>query len=290
MTTADIPSWWPHRAASRRVRIAPVDWHVQVFGAGPDVVLLHGAGASGHSWRKLVPLMGGYRLIVPDLPGQGFSRSGDRGRLSLDGMADGLAALMASEGWAPAALIGHSAGGAVALRLAEVLPTPPAALVGINAALGPFEGLAGWLFPKIARAMSMSPMVAHVLARVTANRGRVEKLIQTTGSKLDHEGVELYRHLTADPAHLDGTLAMMAAWDLEPLIARLGQVAPQVLLIAAAGDQAVPPAVSRRAAARLPRVEVTEIARYGHLVHEEAAGVVASLILPFLSKTLRAGG
>lgn len=283
----DIPSWWPHRAASRRVRLAPVDWHIQTFGSGPELLLLHGAGASGHSWRKLVPLLGGYRLLVPDLPGQGFSRTGGRAGLGLDGMADALAALAADQGWRPAAIIGHSAGGALAFRLAELLPQPPAALIGINAALGQFDGLAGWLFPRLARALALSPMVAYVVARVSSSRTRVERLIQSTGSKLDNEGVELYRHLIGDAAHVDGTLAMMASWNLEPLLARLGQVALPVLLIVAEGDITVPPQVSRRAAALIPRVEVSAVARYGHLAHEEAAGVMASLILPFLSRHLQ---
>lgn len=282
-----VPAWWPHRAASIRVRLPPTDWHVQVSGSGPDLLLLHGTGASGHSWRKLVPLLGGYRLLVPDLPGQGFTLGADPTRLGIDGMADDLAGLAAAQGWAPRAVIGHSAGGALAFRLAELLPQPPDALIGINAALGPFEGLAGWLFPRLARALALSPMVAHVIARAASSRGRVEKLIAATGSRLDHEGIELYRHLIGRPMHVDGTIAMMARWDLEPLIARLGQTAPQVLLIAAAGDTTVPPAVSRRAAALIPRVEFAEVPRYGHLVHEEAAGVVASLILPFLSRRLQ---
>ena len=41
-------------------------------------------------------------------------------------MAEDIARLCADEGWAPAALIGHSAGAVVALRLAEILPRPPA--------------------------------------------------------------------------------------------------------------------------------------------------------------------
>lgn len=282
----EIPSWWPHRSASLRIRQGTTDWHVQVSGNGPDVLLLHGTGASGHSWRKLTPLLGGHRLIVPDLPGHGFTRAGNRARLGVDGMADDLAALAAAQDWRPAAVIGHSAGGALAFRLAEVLPVPPKALVGINAALGPFEGLAGWLFPRLARAMAMSPMIAHVLARMSSNRARVEKLIQSTGSKLDNEGIELYRHLIGRPEHVDGALAMMAAWDLGPLMARLGQTAPPVLLVVAEGDLTVPPAVSRRAAALIPRVEFSEITRYGHLVHEEAAGRVASVILPFLARHL----
>lgn len=277
------PPDWPHRAASRAVRLGTTDWHVQVTGTGPDLLLLHGTGASGHSWAGLVPLLAGYRVIVPDLPGHGFSRAGNRARLGLDGMAGDLAALMAEQGWAPVAVIGHSAGAALALRLAEVLPRPPAALVGINAALGSFEGLAGWLFPRLARALSMSPLIAHGLARAATARARVEGLLAATGSRLGPEAIDPYRRLLARPEHIDGTLAMMAAWDLGPLMARLGQVDVPVLLLTAAGDRTVPPAVSRRAAARLPRAALTEVPHLGHLLHEEAAPLVASLILPFLT-------
>ena len=286
-TAPDIPSWWPHRAASVRLRVAPHDWHVQLFGSGPEILLLHGAGASGHSFRKLVPLLGGYRLIVPDLPGQGFTRAGNRMRLGIDPMAQDLSALMVDQGWHPAAIIGHSAGGALALRLAETLPVPPRALVGINAALGTFEGLAGWLFPKLAKVMAAMPLIGRTLAGAPWGQDRVERILRSTGSRLDHEGVQLYRTLMASPGHVDCTLAMMAQWDLAPLLARLDRTVPPVLLIAAEGDSAVPMKVSRNAAHVIPRAEYVPVSRYGHLLHEEAAGSAASLILPWLAQKLQ---
>jgi len=284
--TGAPPAWWPHRAASRQVRVLPHDWHVQVSGSGPDLLLLHGAGASGHSFRKLVPLLGGYRLVVPDLPGHGFTRAGNRARLGIDPMAEDLARLCAEQGWHPVAILGHSAGAALALRLAELLPVPPRALVGINAALGTFEGVAGWLFPKLARLLAATPLMGRLLAGAPGAQGRVERVLGSTGSKLDHEGLRLYQTLMASPAHLDCTLAMMAQWDLEPLIARLPRTRPPVLLVAAEGDRAVPPAVSRRAVDLIPVASFASVPRYGHLVHEEAPGQVASLILPWLAARL----
>lgn len=284
------PTNWPLRETSARVNLGEIRWHVQTIGRGPDVMLLHGAGASTHSWRKLVPLMPGFRLIMPDLPGQGFSRSRARARMNIDGMAEDLAALITAQGWKPKAMIGHSAGAALAFRLSEILRDPPDALIGINAALGPFEGFAGWLFPKLARGMAMSPMVAHVVARLSSRQERVTKLLESTGSRLDAEGIALYRHLIADPAHIEGTLWMMAQWRLEPLMARLSQTQAAVLLIAAQGDVAVPADVSRRAARMIPRAEFHEIPRLGHLVHEEDAAQVAALILPFLARHLASSG
>jgi hypothetical protein len=60
MSGDQIPDDWPHRAAIDRLR-APHHWHVQVRGQGPDVLLLHGAGASAHFRRALAAMLDGYR-------------------------------------------------------------------------------------------------------------------------------------------------------------------------------------------------------------------------------------
>lgn len=288
------PHDWPLRAQSQVIRCRPHDWHVQVIGAGrgdgpgnlADVLLLHGAGASAHSFHRLAPWLPGYRLIIPDLPGQGFTRAGGMLRLGLDAMADDLTALCADQGWRPRAIIGHSAGAAIALRLTEMLPDSPQAVIGINAALGPFDGFAGWLFPRLARAMSASPFMAAILTRLSARPGQVESLLAATGSNLDPQGVALYRRLVSDPRHVEGTLGMMAQWQLEPLIARFAQIAVPCLLLVSDRDRAVPPGVSREAAARMPRAACAVIAGFGHLVHEEAPAQVAPHVLGHLRRCL----
>ena len=65
---------WPNRAASRFVTVGAMRWHVQVMGSGPVLLLLHGTGASSHSWRDLAPrLARHFTVLAPDLPGHGFS-------------------------------------------------------------------------------------------------------------------------------------------------------------------------------------------------------------------------
>ena len=54
--------------------IHPRDWYVEIEGQGPDLVLLHGLGASSFSWRhNRAPLSRHFRVITPDLPGHGRS-------------------------------------------------------------------------------------------------------------------------------------------------------------------------------------------------------------------------
>ena len=285
-----VPPDWPMRAASRAIHVPPHLWHVQVMGQGPLLLLLHGAGASTHSWRALAPLLAGqFTLVMPDLPGQGFSRQGNRQRLGLDAMAEDMAALLAGQAWVPRGIVGHSAGAALALRLTECLAVKPAGVVGINAALGNFEGLSGVLFPVLARLLALNPLVPPVFARLAGGEAQVRRLLSSTGSRIDPEGRRLYRRLVSDPAHVDGTLAMMAQWQLDGLIARLPAIAVPVLFLTGSNDRAVPPSCSRDAAARMPRARVEDFAGPGHLIHEEAAPVVAAAITAFLAGLAQPG-
>lgn len=282
-----LPADWPYRSAARRVRVSPHEWWVIDTGQtdAPTLLLLHGAGGSGHSFRNLIPVLTPYyRVIVPDLPGQGCTRAGGMRRLGLDAMADDLVRLCAAQGYAPQGIIGHSAGAAIALRLADLMPLR--AVVGINAALGTFEGAAGVMFPLMARMLAATPFVATAASRLWGNPASVARLLAGTGSPLDEAGRAQYLTLVRCSGHIDGTLGMMAQWRLEGLMARLPTLDVPVLLIGADKDTAVPPTVSRDAVAHMPRAEYAEIAGHGHLVHEEAAELVAEPLLRFLSATM----
>lgn len=284
MDPARLPPDWPMRANLRRLRSRPHDWNLADLGASdaPVLLLLHGAGGSGHSFGPLAPLLAShYRLVIPDLPGQGGTRAGNRSRLGLDAMAEDLATLCATLGVAPLAAIGHSAGAAIALRLAEMLPLRGVA--GINAALGSFEGAAGVMFPLMARALAAVPFVPSVVARLWGNPQTVGRLLASTGSPLDEAGRAHYLALVRDADHVDGTLGMMAQWRLEGLMARLPAFETPVLLIGSTGDTAVPPRVSAEAARHMRAARYAEIAGYGHLVQEEAPEAVAGLLLPWLA-------
>ncbi|MGI1662239.1 alpha/beta fold hydrolase BchO [Palleronia sp. KMU-117] len=271
---------WPNREHSRFVTARAHRWHLQDTGEGPTVLLLHGAGGATQSWRDLLPRLGGtFHVIAPDLPGQGFSRCGARHRLSLPKMAEDLAALAASEGWRVDLIVGHSAGAVLALELARRLR--PRGVVGLNAALGKFDGVAGWLFPLMAKALALNPFAASILTRIPNTEARVRELLATTGSRFDDRTLTLYRRLAADRDHVAGTIAMMAQWNIDSLLAQLETIECPVLLLAGANDGTVPPEISTKAGARLPQAEVALLPGLGHLMHEEAPDLVAERIEAF---------
>jgi len=259
--------------------VAPHRWHLQETGTGPAVLLLHGAGASTHSWRALIPALAAHhRVVALDLPGQGFTRMGTKSRSGLDAMARDIAALCRAQGIAPTAIVGHSAGAALALELAGRFDPVPA-VIGINAALDRFEGVAGWLFPVLARLLALNPFSALALTLGGDPLARARRLIESTGSTLDAEGYALYARLLSDRAHVDGTLRMMAQWDVSGLSARLPGIGARTLFVVGKADTAVPPAVSERAARAMPWADLVHLPGLGHLAHEEDPATVVRLVL-----------
>ncbi|SIO50225.1 magnesium chelatase accessory protein [Rhodovulum sp. ES.010] len=278
---------WSNREHSRFVRHRPHYWHIQEAGDGPVVVLLHGTGGATHSWRDVFPsLTRHYHVVALDLPGQGFTKLGARQRCGLDAMSQDISALLDGEGLLPDAIVGHSAGAAIALRMVRDLKRPPKAIVGINAALENFKGMAGWLFPVMARMMALNPFSAPEISRWLGNATGVEYMIGGLGSQLSPEGLALYRKLVADRHHTDATLAMVAQWTLDGLGHDLPGIEVPTLLIVGEADRAVPPSSSARAAERLPRAEFLRLPGLGHLAHEEAPEEVTARIVSFLDAHL----
>lgn len=270
---------WPLTAYSRQVLHRPHRWHIQEHGEGPTILLIHGAGGATQSFRGLFPILAQtHHVVAVDLPGQGFTQMGAQQRCGLDHMATDLLALMRNQGWTPDIVVGHSAGAAIALRMWELGMQPRKGIVGINAALGNFKGMAGWLFPMMAKALAVTPFSAGLFANTTT-RASVRNLVAGTGSTLDNEGLELYYRLATDKGHVDATLSMMAQWSLDGLLARLRQIDVPVHLISGLGDKAVPPQVGRDAAKLLPQAKLTELPELGHLAHEEDPVQLARIIL-----------
>ena len=284
MTPASLPADWPLKAQSSLITAGRHRFWVADTGphGAPTLLLLHGTGASLHSFRRTIPgLSQTYRTITPDLPGHGASATGFQGRLGLDAMAQDLWTLCDTLKIEPLAIIGHSAGAAIGLRMAELRPVPQ--VIGLNAALGEFDGAAAFLFPIIAKGLATLPFAASAITAFFGRPGTVDRILAGTGSPLDPEGRAQYLRLVRDPDHITGALGMMADWRLQPLLNRLPQTTTKVTLIANEGDRAVPAQVSIDAARRIPGAKLHLLPNLGHLAHEETPDGLSALILDALS-------
>ncbi|MEO1066584.1 MAG: alpha/beta fold hydrolase BchO [Pseudomonadota bacterium] len=281
---------WPHRESSRFVDAAGLTWHVQErspegVDAKKTVVLIHGTGASTHSWRAIFPILSErYRVLAFDLPGQGFTDSLSGESPTLPKMAKKVEALFQALNLEGSLVVGHSAGAAIALQLALNGAVTPHAVVSINGALYPFPGAASAIFPMLAKVLFLNPVVPHVFAMGAGGRHRVERLLEGTGSKLDDEGLSLYQRLFKNPAHVRATLAWMANWNLEPLVEAMPDIKVPFLQIIGSEDETIAPANAYVTQSRIKHAEMVKLAGFGHLVHEEDPQIVADHIVAFAEK------
>jgi magnesium chelatase accessory protein len=280
-----VPSWqrlgldWPNRSASRFVMAAAIRWHVQVMGQGPALLLVHGTGAATHSWRDLAPLLAErYTVVAPDLPGHGFTGSLPAGQMSLPGMSAALGELLKELSVRPVRAVGHSAGAAILVRMCLDRVMAPQDIVSVNGALLPLRGVPSWLFAPAARLLAASSVVPGLFAWRAADRRAVERLIASTGSRLDARGVDLYARIVSQRGHVAGALAMMANWDLRPLERELPGLVVPLTLIVGLGDRTVSPGEADRVHALLPSAKVIRLPTLGHLAHEEQPQQLARLL------------
>lgn len=270
---------WPNREASRFVKSSGLTWHVQRMGSGPVALLVHGTGASTHSWRSLAPILArSYTVVMVDLPGHGFTQMPKAFGLSLPGMAAGLCDLLNTMDERPSLAVGHSAGAAVLARATLDRRLSPELLVAVNGALLPFDSAIGQLFSPLAKLLAVNPLVPRIAAWRAGSTGTVERLMRGTGSKLDAAGIELYRRLLSSPAHVAGALGMMANWDLTTLLRDLPRLESPFILITGSNDRSVPPDDARTIAKLTPKATIEVLSGVGHLAHEENPAAVADIV------------
>ncbi|MBV9960197.1 MAG: alpha/beta hydrolase, partial [Acidobacteria bacterium] len=127
----------PHARHSRFAVVEGARVHYQEAGEAdaPPLVLIHGFCASTHVWREVfLPLAeNGFRVIVPDLLGYGFSDKPRAGEYTLHEQARHIVGLLDELGLERATLVGSSYGGAVAATCALDFPARVTRLVLIGA-------------------------------------------------------------------------------------------------------------------------------------------------------------
>ena len=279
---------WPLNQLSRFCHVQPYNWHIQDTNGfeKPILLLIHGTGASTHSWHHLIPLLKkSFRVIAIDLPGHGFTKSKDHNRSSLNLMANDIQSLLTNERLQPKIIVGHSAGAAIAFRLALDAKQQVEGVIAINGVLDHyFSGLSSIFYPIAAKALAMNPIAAPFFAKINELTNQTKRLTKITGSKIDDETLGHYNKLFSDPKHLAGTLAMMSQWKLQGLNHDLRKFTKQSLFLIGKNDRMVTENSLIKYAQKLENSEIIVEGGLGHLMHEESPYKIFEHVMCFYNK------
>jgi len=244
----------------------------QRVGEGHPLVFVHGAADDSRIWQpQLADLADEFTVVAWDEPGAGRSSDLPEG-LTLEGFADGLAALIESLRLGPAHVAGLSWGGTVVLELYRRHP-------GLVATLIMIDTYAGW---------KGSLPADEVQARVVGAR----RMLAAPPGEFDPtlpglfagdppaDFVRLLAAIAADvrPATLGQELAIMSETDLSDL---LPHVAVPTLLLWGDSDARSPMIVARQFEEAIPDTELVVIEGAGHMSNLERPEQVNAAVREF---------
>ena len=231
-------------------------------------------------WRGLAPLLARqFDVVTFDLPGHAFTSAPPPAQMSLQGMSHAIAALLKHLAVKPSLLVGHSAGAAIAVEMCLDSLVEPVAVVGLNSALLPFDGIQGRFFSPMAKLLAASNWAPRFFSWHAGSPAVLRRLIDGTGSALDQEGARLYGQLIRSPGHAAGALNMMANWDLAGLASRLDRLQQPLWLVTGGRDAAIPRSHGPRIVSKVQQAVLVDYPTLGHLAHEESPAVVAEWII-----------
>jgi pimeloyl-ACP methyl ester carboxylesterase len=278
---------------SQFIEIGDLSLHVKTRGEGePVIMLLHGFGASLYSWQPVMDTLAQLGMVIAyDRPAFGLSERpltwegqnpyGPEAQVAI------VIELLDHYNVQRAILVGHSAGGTVAMRVALERPERVSALILVDPAVYAEGGMPAFVRPLLAtpQMRRLGPLFVRQI------RERGLKIIETAWhdpSKIETETLEHYQKpLQAD--NWDRALweFTLASHD-SSLVERLDELNAPTLVITGDDDRIVPTGQSIRLAGELPNAQLVVIDESGHIPHEEQPQVFMDAVMSFMNATVTA--
>jgi pimeloyl-ACP methyl ester carboxylesterase len=253
-------------------------------GAGPPIVLLHGIGSRGESFRPLMDAFPpGCYLLAWDAPGYGRSTPLDQDWPLAEHYAKALEGVLAERGLGRVILIGHSLGTRIAASYARLHGERLSGLVLMSPSLG-YGAPAGGQLPDAARARlvefdglgpqayaaSRAPQLIHEPGRHPL---LVAKLAATMAT-MAHPGYGQAVRMLASGRILDDVAV----------------TTPPCLILCGQEDMITPPSAARRVEAACSarpvaaQTRLVVIPSTGHMIYLEATDTVAAHVSDFANQ------
>jgi pimeloyl-ACP methyl ester carboxylesterase len=263
--------------ASRFVDVDGLAVHTRDEGTGPPLVLLHGTGASLHTWNAwTAALSGSHRVIRMDLPGFGLTGPNRTADYSIPAYVAFLEDFRKAVGLDSFALAGNSLGGQIAWSYAAAYPQHVTDLILVDPAGFPIER------PTLAFRLARLPLLSALLARMDPAAMVKRTLRDAYGDKMTPELIERYRLL----ALREGNRAAFVARAKVSQVDRSADIAlvrTRTLILWGKEDRLIPVKDAARFAKTIPEAQLVIYEGVGHVPMEEIGERSARDVEAFLS-------
>ncbi len=256
------------------IDVAGLKIHVRDSGpkAAPAVILLHGLGASLHTWEPWAQsLSATYRVVRYDLPGFALTGADPTGNYSEARGMEVLAALMDKLAIPRASIIGNSMGGRLAWNFAAQYPERIDKLILI--APDGFES-PGYKYGTAPEVPALVKMMRYVLPKAFLRMNLAPAYADA--SQLTDATVTRYHDLMLAPGVRDAMIARMGQTVLTDPLPALRRIEAPTLLLWGEKDALIPISNAADYQKALPNAELVTLPDLGHVPHEEAPA--ASLV------------
>ena len=252
--------------------------HYMESGKGEPLILVHSAGQSLYTFRRLFyKLAMYYRVIAVDLVGHGYSDRPDFFDYTIGDHAESLARFMDSMGIESAHILGFSFGAGYALELAHKHPERVGKIVAIC------PGGVTSEMPLTVRMME-SGLFGGIASRMY-NLKSVKKMLNECVFDHtvinEHDAAEYFKPV-ADSSSRYAVRRTLAEFDENALISSLREIQAPVLLLWGEDDKWHPAGEVDEYRSSLSSCSCTVIRNAGHLVHEEKPDRIAELVRGFI--------
>ena len=263
------------------------DWRLHLRDSGPKdapaVVLIHGFGASLHTWEPWAQALStDLRVIRFDLPGSGLSEPDPTGDYSDARSLALLTAVLDQLSIERAHLVGHSIGGRIAWTFAARHPARTRRLVLVAP-----DGFAspGFEYGKPAEVPALLGAMRYVLPKPLLRMNLAPAYANP--DLLTDDLTTRYHDLMRAPGARDALLARLRQTVLVDPVPLLKSIQAPTLLVWGERDAMIPFANSADYLAAVPDIRRVAVPGVGHLPQEEALPAVIEAVHRFLRTGLR---
>jgi len=268
------------RSPEDLLEVAGIRLHVRDSGPkdAPAVILIHGFGASLHTWEPWAAVLSADRRVIRlDLPGSGLSSPDPTGDYRDARTLDVLLALLKRLGVERASLVGNSIGGRIAWTFAAAHPDRTDRLVLISP-----DGFAspGFDYGKQPHVPATVKLMRYVLPKALLRMSLAPAY--ATPDVLTDALTTRYHDLMRGPGSRDALIARMEQTILVDPVPLLKKITAPTLLVWGEKDALIPFSNSADYLKAIPSAKLLALPGIGHLPHEEAPEQTLGPVRDFL--------